>query len=325
MYQSNESESESKGQRVMDLRQERYIKLKRIGRGTFGDVFEGFDKVAGKPVAIKILDFYTSTDELEDTCSEINSTISKLMDCNCNQLLRLFETFAVGLNLWVVMEYCELGSLEQSLDIVDHGIDEAYVAVIVKEVLKGLVHLHENQIVHRAVKAANILVTASGDVKLTDFGILGHLGDVVMSKSGPIRCPHWNAPEVILQGEWDESADIWSLGITAIELASGCPPYASVHPMRSLLIITKQKPPTLEGNFSWKFKDFVKLCLQKDPAMRPRASELLKHEFVSGSRKVSCLKDLFVIPSPKGEDDFKEEDLGAEGWDFLCTQSTEQS
>ncbi|KAI9475561.1 MAG: kinase-like domain-containing protein [Benjaminiella poitrasii] len=153
-------------------------------------------------------------------------------------------------------------------------IREEYIAIILKELLKGLDYLHNEGKLHRA---ANILLSANGEVKLADFGVSGQF---------------WMAPEVIKQSGYDYKADIWSLGITAIELANGEPPYAKMHPMKVLFHIPKNDPPTLGPPHSKAFRDFVSLCLQTRPADRPTAKELLKHKFIKSSKKVAYLTEL---------------------------------
>ncbi|EGO51995.1 hypothetical protein NEUTE1DRAFT_125576 [Neurospora tetrasperma FGSC 2508] len=264
-----------------------YTKEFCIGGGSFGKVFKGFDKRSGQAVAIKVIDIESAEDEVEDIIQEI----AILSELQSPYVTKYYGSYAKGAELWIVMEFCSGGSCA---DLMKPGlIGEDYIAIIVRELLLGLDYLHQDKKLHRDVKvAANILLAANGQVKLADFGVSGQLSATMTKKNTFVGTPFWMAPEVIKQSGYDHKADIWSLGITALELAKGEPPYADIHPMKVLFLIPKNPPPRLEGNFSKGFKDFIELCLQRDPKERPTARELLKHPFVRRAKKTSYLTEL---------------------------------
>ncbi|OJJ06103.1 hypothetical protein ASPVEDRAFT_312021 [Aspergillus versicolor CBS 583.65] len=264
-----------------------YQMMEELGSGSFGTVYKAIDKYTGEIVAIKHIDLESSEDDIQ----EIQQEISVLATCASPYVTQYYASFLRGHKLWIVMEYLGGGSC---LDLLKPGVfNEAHVAIVCQQLLQGLDYLHCEGKIHRDVKAANVLLSHTGKVKLGDFGVAAQLTNIKSQRNTFVGTPFWMAPEVIQQAGYDYKADIWSLGITAMEMINGEPPHAATHPMKVLFLIPKEPAPRLQGDgYSNAFRDFIAQCLTKDPERRPSAKELLRHKFIRNAGKTEALQEL---------------------------------
>ncbi|KAL6064718.1 non-specific serine/threonine protein kinase [Balamuthia mandrillaris] len=262
--------------------------MEKLGEGSYGSVWKALHRTSGRIIALKKV---VVDDDLDDLINEINI----MKQCQSPYVVSYFGSYFKDNELWIVMEYCGGGSVSDIMRIVNKTLTEEQIAVVVYYVLNGLSYLHSVRKIHRDIKAGNILLNHKGEAKLADFGVSGQLSDTMAKRQTVIGTPFWMAPEVIQEVGYDVKADIWSLGITCIEMAEMEPPYSNIHPMRAIFMIPSRPPPRLSDPSKWskEFNDFVARCLTKDPNERPTAEELLKHPFLkSGLKNQQVLSEL---------------------------------
>uniref|UniRef100_A0A6N2JXW4 Protein kinase domain-containing protein n=1 Tax=Salix viminalis TaxID=40686 RepID=A0A6N2JXW4_SALVM len=264
---------------------ENYVLYEEIGQGATASVHRALCVPLNEIVAIKILDFERDNIDLRNISREVQTMI--LVDHP--NVLKSHCSFVSDHNLWVVMPYMSGGSFLHIMKAAyPDGFEELVIATILREVLKGIVYLHHQGHIHRDVKAGNILVDGRGEVKLGDFGVSACLfdsGDRQRTRNTFVGTPCWMAPEVMEQlNGYDFKADIWSFGITALELAHGHAPFSKYPPMKVLLMTLQNAPPGLDLERDKKFSKMIASCLVKDPSKRPSAEKLLKHSFFKQAR-----------------------------------------
>uniref|UniRef100_A0A3B4THP5 Mitogen-activated protein kinase kinase kinase kinase n=1 Tax=Seriola dumerili TaxID=41447 RepID=A0A3B4THP5_SERDU len=259
-----------------------YELIHRIGCGTYGDVFKARNIRTSELAAIKIVKL-----DPGDDITSIQQEITMMKECKHKNIVAYFGSYHRNTKLWICMEYCGGGSL-QDIYHVTGPLREKQIAYVCRETLQGLYHLHETGKMHRDIKGANILLTERGDVKLADFGVAAEISASVAKRKSFIGTPYWMAPEVAAvekKGGYNHLCDIWAVGITAIELAELQPPMFDLHPMRALMLMSKSsfQPPRLKDKSKWSagFQSFVKMSLIKSPRKRPSAETLLQHPFVT--------------------------------------------
>jgi serine/threonine-protein kinase OSR1/STK39 len=283
-----------------------YDVLSEIGVGAFATVYRAVVKATGEEVAVKVMDL----DQFNTNWDEIRNEISIMCQLHHPNVVKIKTSFVDGQDLWIVMELLDAGSCAQLIkQFAPTGFkDEGLIATILKESLQGLVYFHKDGHIHRDLKAGNILIRRNGDVLLADFGVAGTLmenGDRKKNRQTFTGTPCWMAPEVMEHTHgYDAKADIWSFGITALELAYGRAPYAKFQPMKVMLKTLQEDPPTAEiyhDNsyvFSKSFHEMVSKCLRKDPKKRISAAKLMEHKFFKSAKDNKYIVEKLVKQVP---------------------------
>ncbi|KAH9010842.1 Pkinase-domain-containing protein [Lactarius pseudohatsudake] len=272
-----------------------YSKIKKIGQGASGHVYVAKTLATGKKVAIKEMDLATQPRK-----ELIVNEIMVMKESRHPNIVNFLNSYLVrGNELWVVMEFMEGGALT---DIIENNtLEEDQIACISNETCKGLGHLHSQHIIHRDIKSDNVLLDASGRVKITDFGFCAKLTDQKSKRATMVGTPYWMAPEVVKQKEYGAKVDIWSLGIMAIEMIEQEPPYLDEEPLKALYLIATNGTPTLKKPeaLSRELKAFLSVCLCVDVKSRATAGELLEHEFLKKTCALSGLAPLLRFRTMK--------------------------